>query len=260
MSSPDGSCIFLTTVAPSGEIIGAKACHEASFGTSSGFELDLAGVTIFRPQITSFVNRSNAYFVFSSPGSAHLHTLKIQVITKSSDFAIREQFSPAKQSLASETGTLPSKHNSLLDCYADVWGRYPVAPTISRASPVVHSQPPSICFVSSQHERPFAAYFRDMIRNFELSTKKPTRGFLGAIKVSATRDASSILSRISPHVSTFPAGLWLIELLCLIPLHLAIADGNAFVPLKDGVRSSDFERALLGLNHVQVADRWEAFF
>jgi hypothetical protein len=255
MSSPDGTCVFLTTLAPSGEVIGVKACHEASFGTSSGFELDLAGVMIFQPQLTSFVNRSNAYLVFSSPGSAHLHTMKVQVTTKSSDFAIREQFSPAKKSLALNADTLPSKHNSLLDCYSEVWGRYPVAAAISRASPVVHSQPPSICFVSSHSERPFATYFQNMIQNFEVSTRKPTRGLLGVIEVSATPDKSSILSGHFPRVSIFPVGLWLIELLCLIPLHLAVADGNAFVPLKDGVRSPDFERALLGLNHVQVADR-----
>lgn len=261
MSSPDGTCIFLTTVAPSGEVIGVKACHSASFGISSGFDLDLAPVTVYNPQLTSFVTRSNAYLVFSSPGSTHLYTMKVQVTTTSSDFSIKEQFSSARKSAASGSYNKQApKHNSLLDCHADVWGRYPVAATISRASPLVQIQVPSICFVTSQYEKPFASYFRDMIRDFEVLTKKPTGGLLGITKVSAMQDKASILSGKYPHVSTFPAGLWLIELLCLIPLHLAVADGNAFVPLKDGVRSSDFERALLGLNHVQVADRYQWFF
>jgi len=260
MNSPDGTCVFLTTFAPSGDIIEVKAYHSASFGISSGFELDLAGMTVCNPQLTSFVIRSNAYLVFSTPGSAHLHTIKVQVITKSSDYAIKAQYSAFKRSSASDTGRQAPKHNCLLDCHADVWGRYPVAATISRASPVVHNELPSICFVSSQHRKPFASYFRTMAQNFELQTNKPTGGLLGITEVTAIQDKVSILSGKHPAVSTVPAGRWLIELLCLIPLHLAVADGNAFVPLKDGVRSSDFERAILGLNHVQVADRYELSF
>ena len=260
MSSPDGTCVFLTTFAPSGEIIEVKACHSASFGIFSGFELNLAGMTICNLQVTSFVIRSNAYLVFSTPGSAHLHTIKVQVITKSSNYAIKAQYSAFRRSLASDTGRQAPKHNCLLDCHADVWGRYPIAATISRASPVVHNELPSICFVSSQHGKPFASYFRTLAQIFELQTNKPTGGLLGINEVISIQDKASILSGKHLTVSTVPAGLWLIELLCLIPLHLAVADGNAFITLKDGVRSSDFEHAILGLNHIQVADRYGLSF
>lgn len=231
-----------------------KACHTESFGTAPGVELDLSEI-IFAPQLTSFVTRNNAYLVYSSPTSSNLHTVKVQVTTKSSDYSMKAQYSPAQKSSASTSRLPNSKHNCLLDCYLDIWGRYPIVATIERAPPDLYSAPSSICFVTSQDKKPFAAYIRDTIEQFEELTQKPTNGLLSNIHVSTLPDASKIIDGELPDTSTYPVGKWLIELLCLIPLHLAVADGNAFVPLNDGVRSSEFERSLLGLNHVQVADR-----
>lgn len=255
LCSPDGSCIFLITLRPSGEVISMKAYHTNSFGTVPGTELDISAEAVFWPQITSFVARNNSYMVYSSSRSSNLHSVKVQVTTKSSDFAIRAQYSPARKSSPS-TSLLPnSQHNSLLDCYSDIWGRYPIVATIERSRSELQTAPSSLFFVTSQYQKPFQTYIEDIISSFEKVSQKPTNELLSNLRVSAIPDASLILEGKLPEVSTYPAGKWLIELLCLIPLHLAIADGNSFVPLKDGIRSSDFERSLLGLNHAQVADR-----
>ena len=54
--------------------------------------------------------------------------------------------------------------------------------------------------------------------------------------------------------SRFRAGEWLADLLCLIPIHIAITHENRFVPLKDGVVSPQHERSLLGAEVNRIVD------
>ncbi|KAG8988393.1 hypothetical protein FRB94_000729, partial [Tulasnella sp. JGI-2019a] len=54
--------------------------------------------------------------------------------------------------------------------------------------------------------------------------------------------------------SVFRAGEWLVELLCLIPIHIAIARENRFVPLKDGVFDLRLEQQLLGAEVSKIID------
>jgi hypothetical protein len=46
----------------------------------------------------------------------------------------------------------------------------------------------------------------------------------------------------------------LAELLCLIPIHIAITHENQFVPLKDGVVSEELEKSLLGAEVNKIVD------
>jgi hypothetical protein len=55
-------------------------------------------------------------------------------------------------------------------------------------------------------------------------------------------------------VSRFRAGEWLADLLCLIPIHIAITYENRFVPLKDGVLSPQLEKSLLGAEVNRIVD------
>jgi hypothetical protein len=55
-------------------------------------------------------------------------------------------------------------------------------------------------------------------------------------------------------VSRFRAGEWLADLLCLIPIHIAIVHENKFVPLKDGVVSAELEKSLLGAEVNKIVD------
>ena len=54
--------------------------------------------------------------------------------------------------------------------------------------------------------------------------------------------------------SSFRAGEWLADLLCLIPIHIAITHENRFVPLKDGVVSPQLEKSLLGAEVNRIVD------
>jgi hypothetical protein len=56
-------------------------------------------------------------------------------------------------------------------------------------------------------------------------------------------------------VSRYRVGEWLVDLLCLIPIHIAVCSENRFVPLADGVLSSDLERSLLGAEVSKIVDK-----
>lgn len=83
-----------------------------------------------------------------------------------------------------------------------------------------------------------------MVQDFERLWRKPTEQRLSRIIV----DSSSLDDVSSELLSTsrYKAGEWIAELLCLIPIQIAVARGNGFVPLKDGILDSALERQLLG--------------
>jgi hypothetical protein len=56
-------------------------------------------------------------------------------------------------------------------------------------------------------------------------------------------------------VSRYRLGEWLVDLLCLIPIHIAVSRENTFIPIADGVLSTDFERSLRGADVYQIVDK-----
>ena len=97
-----------------------------------------------------------------------------------------------------------------------------------------------------------------MIKTFERTSRKPTGDKLCTLHVSATT-FDSFVANFSPDVewndtSIFKVGEWVVDLLCLIPIHLALARDNRFVPLKDGVYSVEVERSLLGAEINRIVD------
>ena len=97
------------------------------------------------------------------------------------------------------------------------------------------------------HDRKVAALTED---NILLRHKL---GVLDGIVVSEMAYRTLLKSK-EQDLSLFKAGEWLVDTLCLIPIHLAVARDNRFIPLKDGVWSPDQERALLGATVDQVID------
>lgn len=83
-----------------------------------------------------------------------------------------------------------------------------------------------------------------MIRDFERETQKPTNNLLDQISISATATVDRHQEQLA--TSLFKAGEWLAELLCLIPIQIAVTKENQFAPLKDGVDNEALERRLLG--------------
>jgi hypothetical protein len=151
-------------------------------------------------------------------------------------------------------------HNSLLDCHAEVWSRFPVVPAVKRRTLTSSNerQDKSITFITESHSLPFASYFSDLIQTFERTTRKPTGGELRRIKVSAEEFSTfqdEVIMISDWEVSRYLVGEWLVELLCLIPIQIAVCRENRFVPLADGVLSPDLERSLLGAEVSKIVDK-----
>jgi len=150
-------------------------------------------------------------------------------------------------------------HNSLLDCHKEVWTRYPVLPAVKRRTITSLSErrQKSLTFVTEDPTQPFASYFSDLIQGFVRATRKPTGDELRGIKVSAT-DFEAFRDKTIfnlDRVSRYRLGEWLVDLLCLIPIHIAVCRENRFVPVANGVISSELERSLLGADVNQIVDK-----
>jgi hypothetical protein len=182
-------------------------------------------------------------------------SLALAITKKSSEFTFKEKGTKVVDS--SKTGSY--ENNCLIDCFADVWIRFPVVAAVSRHSITssATTKSKSIVFVSHQAHDKYSSYFADMVRTFEDQTKKPTDGELKAISIGAETYSNTILRLTDSsfdNVSQFRAGQWFVNLLCLLPIHIAVARDNRFVPLKDGVSSTEFERSLLGAEVGRIVD------
>lgn len=167
-------------------------------------------------------------------------------------------------------GGKTSAHNCLIDCHSEVWTRFPVFPAIQRETiPEAFREARKLVFVTDRNYERYAPHFRDMIRTFEKTTKKPTGDVLKSIRVSATSfmvfsaelcrgwgsggEYPNSTQARAWGVSSYHAGKWLVDFLCLIPIQVALARDNQFLPLKDGVYSPELERSLLGAD-IQIVD------
>jgi hypothetical protein len=116
----------------------------------------------------------------------------------------------------------------------------------------------SITFIAENHSQHFDSYFSELIQTFERTTRKPTGDELRCIKVSTSQFGSfqnTIVLDPDWEVSRYRVGEWLVDLLCLIPIHIAVCRENRFVPLADGVLSADLERSLLGAPVNKIVDK-----
>jgi hypothetical protein len=103
----------------------------------------------------------------------------------------------------------------------------------------------------------FSPHFQDLIYNFERTSKKPTGAILKSMVISAIPYSSfsnSLLGAAEWSVSKFRAGEWLVDILCLIPIHIAVTRENRFIPLKDGVYSTELEKSLLGADVNRIVN------
>jgi hypothetical protein len=152
-----------------------------------------------------------------------------------------------------------TQHNSLLDCHKEVWTRFPILPAVKRRTITSLSErwPKSLTFITENPTQAFASYFSDLIQGFVRTTKKPIGDELHGIKVSSTDFESlryNTVFDLKWNVSRYRVGEWLVDLLCLIPIHIAVCRENQFVPLANGVISTELERSLLGADVNQIVD------
>lgn len=249
-SSPDGSCFITVDIQASTPVF--QAYHWASFGSSQGICIELPQFPIDQLTMTSFVDSTRCHLVGLDVVSQCIQSTSLHITHKSTEFTFKANDSHRRRSNTSETATA---HNSLIDCHENVWTRFPVVPAVRRRTFKSSLRfPRSLTFVSRLSPELFGRYYHDLATSFEKRTRKPVNAELSGVKVSGI-PYSSFMKGAEIETSKFKAGEWLVDILCLIPIHIAVARDNRFVPLKDGVWSGEFERALLGATVEQVTDK-----
>ncbi|KAF5381827.1 hypothetical protein D9757_008331 [Collybiopsis confluens] len=252
MSSPDGSCLFLVFVEEDG--FSVHAYHWSTFGSGEGTVLDIDALPEY-PVVTSFDTKGSAHLLWIDFADSACRSLALDITKRVTEFSFQEQGS-RRFSNSNEHQTV---HNALIDCHADVWTRFPVIPAISRQTLVTrdHRLSTRLIFVTDLNQHKFKPYFAKMVHLFEQRTRKPTGDVLKKLQIeSASLDdvLREVLEESNWVVSEFRAGEWLVDVLCLIPIQLAVTRDNRFLPLKDGVSSSALEKSLLGANVSQIVD------
>ena len=246
-SLPDGTAflaLYLT------DTTARLHCHHvASFGTADGIEIELPSE--FCPNETFVVSgigrKESPHGIFVDTKKKIAHSIFLRITSKASEFAFRPE---ANERIAATTRH--NVHNSLIDCHAEVWTRYPVQAIICReTAPGTTHCPRMITFVSSRPRGAFQSYFKALVRSFERRTRKPTRQLLAETQVEVIQ----AIDPLGPYFPTsqFKAGDWHVGLFCLIPIHIAIAKHNRFRPLRDGVDDPRFEIMLLGREVASIA-------
>ena len=204
----------------------------------------------------SMVDRGRVFLMGLDVNSGCVQSIAIDITKKLTEFMFKENGNKN----SSNNRTRHTLHNSLLDCHAEVWSRFPVVAAVKRRAVTSSSgrQQKSITFIAENHSQPFDSYVSDLIQTFERTTRKPTGDELRRIRVSA-KDSTSFWNEVIMgsdwDVSRYRVGEWLVDLLCLIPIHIAVCRENRFVPLADGVLSSDLERSLLGAEVSKIVDK-----
>ncbi|KAJ1300985.1 hypothetical protein OPQ81_003409 [Rhizoctonia solani] len=247
-SAPDGSCLLIAVA--NGERSSPHrllAFHWASFGTNKK-GIDASGLPPcdgYRV-VTRFEGRGRIHVVSFSSASQAITSTVLQITQKATEFSFRSDREHSRKTAAETI------NNSLIDCHLEVWTRFPVVPAVSRNTlVVVNRQPRQLVFASPIILSEVGEYFGRMISKFETTTRKPMGGILTAIRVTST---NRIGEDFADEISEFKLGSFIVELLCLIPLHLAVTRENRFIPLKDGVWDPDYERSLLGADVPAIID------
>ena len=264
-STPDGACLLVAQA--NGNELAVTAYHWNTFGSTEGILLDLAPLKVENgPVVTSLINRTAVHVIALDFEGHACRSHALDITRKVTEFTFKKK--GARGSARHRAGGGSTAHNCLIDCHAEVWTRFPVFSAVQRetisSSTLRNSR--TLTFVTDRDYQRYAPHFTDMIFTFERSTKKPTGDILKSIRVSATsfsvftaelcgggKRPSSTWNRPWP-VSAYRAGEWLVELLCMIPIHLAVAKDNWCVPLKDGVYSPELERSSLGADVNRIVD------
>ncbi|KAG1778913.1 hypothetical protein EV702DRAFT_1093073 [Suillus placidus] len=253
-STPDGSCLIATHVC--GSELTLTAYHWSTFGSTDGVPLEIPDLPLDQPLLlTSLMKRNIVHLVTLDINSNSCRSFALDITRKVTEFTFKEK-GVRGGGAQSENATA---HNCLIDCHADVWIRFPVVSAVQRETITSSSNrcPRTLVFITDRDHHMFSPHFHDLICNFERTSKKPTGTILKSMVISATTYSgfsNSLLGTAEWSVSKFRAGEWLVDILCLIPIHIAVTRENRFIPLKDGVYSAELEKSLLGADVNRIVD------
>ncbi|KAH9171596.1 hypothetical protein EDB89DRAFT_2243400, partial [Lactarius sanguifluus] len=232
------------------------AYHWTTFASTDGIPITLPDfpVDLDAVLLTSIVNRNNIYLIGLDVTSQTCRSVVLDITCKATEFTFQAERSKAPTNYGKEI-----THNCFIDCHSEVWTRFPVVAAVKRRTITSSSerQPRTLTFVTDDDQHPFSSKFSEMTRSFTTTSRKPTGDVLKDITVTArpfNAFERAFLSSSEWPVSRFRAGEWLADLLCLIPIHIAITHENRFVPLKDGVLSAQLEISLLGAEVNRIVD------
>lgn len=229
-----------------------RAYHWSTFGSTEGILLDLPELPACPLTLSSLGNRNSIHLIGLDVPDRKCRSVALDITRKVTEFSFKEK--GARQGRNEDANI--TQHNCLIDCHAEVWTRFPVVPAVRRQTIVSSGErlPKALVFVSDRDHGSFSPHFAELIQSFESTTRKPTGDELANIRVDAMAFNSFAIDTVARITSRFRAGEWLVDLLCLIPIHIAITYENRFVPLKDGVTSADLERSLLGAEVSRIVD------
>ncbi|KAL6309202.1 hypothetical protein BKA93DRAFT_724346 [Sparassis latifolia] len=253
-SSPDGSCLLVSYFVNSKPLV--VAYHWSTFGSTAGIPLGSLDLPITDHLILTSFNRRSIHLMALDVKSHQCQSVVLDITRKVTEFMFKEKGSKSITRESSDN----TVHNCLIDCHAEVWTRFPVMPAVRQHTISGSSSryPKTLAFVTDSGDQSFASYFSSMIQKFERSTRKPTGDELRSIRISCI-SFNAMANQLGDeyviqNVSRFRAGEWLVNLLCMIPIHIAITKENRFVPLKDGVSSAELEKSLLGAEVGRIVD------
>ncbi|KAG2340343.1 hypothetical protein BDR05DRAFT_889963 [Suillus weaverae] len=253
-STPDGSCLITSHVR--GSDLTLTAYHWSTFGSTDGIPLAIPDLPLDQPLLlTSLTSRNIVHLVTLDIDTRSCRSMALDITRKATEFTFKEKGTRGGNAKSENIAA----HSCLIDCHAEVWTRFPVLTAIQRETITSSSKrcQRTLVFITEQDQHRFVPHFHDLISTFERTSKKPTGNLLKRIDVSSTTYSAFCNSHLRGaewNISKFRAGEWLAEFLCLIPIQIAVTMENRFIPLKDGVYSTQLEKSLLGADVNRIVD------
>lgn len=253
-STPDGSCLI--TAHARGSDLTLTAYHWSTFGSTNGIPLEVPDLPLDQPLLlTSLSSRNIVHLVTLDIDTQSCRSIALDITRKATEFTFKEKSAQGEDAKPESV----SANNCLIDCHAEMWTRFPVLTPIQRETITSSSTrcQRALVFITERDHHKFIPHFHDLISTFERTSKKPTGNLLKGIDISSTTYSAfhnSHLEGTEWSVSKFRAGEWLAEFLCLIPIQIAVTMENRFIPLKDGVYSTQLEKSLLGADVNRIVD------
>ena len=255
--TPDGSCLLVLHSEDSQPLL--TAYHWDTFGSTGGIRLEFPEFPLDGAVVTAILNRKRVFLLALDVVTQCVGSVAIDISGKAAEVVFQDSES-ANGSNTDPRITVATEHNILLDCHKEVWTQFPVIPAVkgrTATSSSIERQPRSLTFITENPTQPFASHFSNLIQGFVRTTGKSTGNELRGIKVSATDFASFRDETVFDpnwNMTRYRVGAWLVDLLCLVPIQIAVCRENRFVPLSNGVNSRELERSLLGADVNQIAD------
>lgn len=252
--SPDGKMVFFVKQNSDGCVV--ESCPLGH--TRSGDSVEIARLPSstkrLQMQVSSINGRDNVYLLVADTTDGTLRSYSVGHADLSSNFYFREMQEKQKMLLKMQT----THHNSLLDCYYDVWTRFPITPPIQRQLQLYQELPKLLVFVASSHKTDFESYFCDLLDHFRNTTTKSSVQDVGKYEHFGCTLPQFVCGRHEretwKRVAANKAGHWLSNVFCLVPIHIAIAYNNQFIPIKNGIWNPEASAKVTGRKLDEVVD------